>query len=126
MPTSSRSGVIASGNSHGFAVPDDFRVTGFDDVGVSFLAQPALTTVRQPVSQMTNTIVDIVLASFGGDGQTAYVVRRFKPTLVIRDSSPAQHRLGPADQRDCDDERVEDGLPGLMGSAEQERAWRED
>lgn len=82
-------GVIASGHSHGFAVPDDFRVTGFDDVGVSFLAQPALTTVRQPVALMTDAIVDIVLANFGGDGPTGYVVRRFKPTLVVRDSSPA-------------------------------------
>jgi LacI family transcriptional regulator len=83
-------GVIASIHSHGFAVPEDFRVTGFDDVGVSFLAQPALTTVRQPVSQMTDTIVEIVLARFGGDDQTGYVVRRFRPTLVVRDSSPAR------------------------------------
>ena len=82
-------GVIASGHSHGFAIPEDFRVTGFDDVGVSFLAQPTLTTVRQPVDQMTDTILDIVLASFDADGQTGYVVKRFKPTLVVRDSSPA-------------------------------------
>lgn len=82
-------GVIASAHSHGFAIPGDFRVTGFDDVGVSFLAQPALTTVRQPVDQMTDTIVDIVLASFAGDGHTEDVVKRFKPTLVVRESSPA-------------------------------------
>lgn len=83
-------GVIAAGHAHGFAVPDDFRVTGFDDVGVSFLAQPALTTVRQSVDQMTDTIVDIVFASFAGHGHIEDVVKRFKPTLVVRESSPAR------------------------------------
>lgn len=83
-------GVIAAGHAHGFAIPDDFRVTGFDDVGVSFLAQPALTTVRQPLDQMTDTIVEIVLASFDADSETDFVVKRFKPTLVIRDSSPGR------------------------------------
>ena len=49
-------GVIASVHAHHLAVPDDFRVTGFDDVGVSFLAHPALTTVRQIVDRMCDTI----------------------------------------------------------------------
>ena len=89
-------GVIASAHSHGFAIPEDFRVTGFDDVGVSFLAQPTLTTVRQPLDQMTDTILDIVLASFDADGQTGYVVKRFKPTLVVRDSSPAHDSVALA------------------------------
>jgi LacI family transcriptional regulator len=85
-------GVIASAHAHGFTVPEDFRVTGFDDAGVSFLAHPALTTVRQSVDQMTDTIVDIVRARFDGDDQPGYVVRRFKPTLAVRDSSPARTR----------------------------------
>ncbi len=81
-------GVISAVHAHGAAIPDDYRVTGFDDVGVSFLAQPALTTVRQPVDQMTDTIVNIVRASFDGSGQPGYVVLRLKPALVVRDSSP--------------------------------------
>lgn len=82
-------GVIASAQAHGLGVPEDFRVTGFDDVGVSFLAHPALTTVRQSVDQMTDAIVGIVRARFDGEDQSRHIVRRFKPTLVVRDSSPA-------------------------------------
>jgi LacI family transcriptional regulator len=82
-------GVIGAVHVRGATVPLDFRVTGFDDVGVSFLAQPTLTTVRQPVGQMTDAIVDVVRASFEGAGDTANVVRLFKPSLVIRESSPA-------------------------------------
>ncbi|MFH1474239.1 MAG: substrate-binding domain-containing protein, partial [Chloroflexota bacterium] len=69
--------------------PADFRVTGFDDAGVSFLAQPTLTTVRQPVAAMTQTIVEIFRSSFETGGSPPSVVRRFKPSLVIRESSPA-------------------------------------
>lgn len=80
-------GVIAGAHARRARIPGDFRVTGFDDVGVSQLAQPALTTVRQPVDEMTQTIVDIVRRSFDG-GQLRNVVRRFKPSLVVRSSSP--------------------------------------
>lgn len=80
-------GVIAAVHAHGATVPGDYRVTGFDGVGVSLLAQPPLTTVRQPVAEMTGAIVDIVHGAFEGSG-SGYVVRRFKPTLLVRESSP--------------------------------------
>lgn len=82
-------GVIAAVHMRGAAVPADFRVTGFDDVGVSFLAQPTLTTVRQPVAEMAETIADIFRSSFEADRNSPSVVRRFKPSLVVRESSPA-------------------------------------
>jgi len=82
-------GVIASVNAHSLSVPGDFRVTGFDDVGVSLLAQPGLTTVRQSVDEMCEAITAI-LGHSRSELQPAseLVVRRFKPSLVIRDSSP--------------------------------------
>jgi LacI family transcriptional regulator len=83
-------GVLAAAQAHGFLVPDDFRVTGFDGIGVTYLAYPTLTTVRQPVDQMTDTIVDIIRARFDGTGPPATVVERFKPTLILGESSPAQ------------------------------------
>ncbi|MDA8237901.1 MAG: LacI family DNA-binding transcriptional regulator [Chloroflexi bacterium] len=82
-------GVIAAVHAHGRAIPRDYRVTGFDGVGVTFLAQPPLTTVRQPVGQMTAAIVDIVRGAFDGGGTRDYVVRRFRPSLIVRESSPA-------------------------------------
>jgi len=82
-------GVMAAVHTRRLSVPGDFRVTGFDDAGVSFLAQPALTTVRQNVAEMCATIADIVRASFDQPpGRNDLVEQRFKPSLVIRGSSP--------------------------------------
>jgi len=81
-------GVIAAVHAHGYRVPEDFRVTGFDDVGVSFLAQPPLTTIRQSVDQMTGAIVDIVIAHFSDAETSARVTKKFRPRLIVRESSP--------------------------------------
>jgi LacI family transcriptional regulator len=82
-------GVIASVHMHGGSVPVDFRVTGFDDVGFSALARPTLTTIHQPLREMTDAIAEIIRASFDGGGLPDNVVRRFKPSLIVRESSPA-------------------------------------
>lgn len=85
-------GVVAGVQARGYRVPEDFRVIGFDDIGVSFLAQPALTSVRQPVSRMTSAIVDIVLGNLDNTpAATRSRTKRFKPDLVIRQSSPARN-----------------------------------
>lgn len=81
-------GAIAAVQKHHFRVPDDFRVTGFDDVGVSHLAHPPLTTVRQSVDQMTGSIVDIVTARFADAEPQEQIRMKFKPRLVVRASSP--------------------------------------
>lgn len=80
-------GVISVLLSGGYRIPEDFRVVGFDDVGVSYLAHPTLTTVRQPLAEMTEAIRDMV----AGETTPAPAKNRktlFEPTLVIRDSSP--------------------------------------
>lgn len=82
-------GVIAAVHTRGKRVPGNYHVIGFDGIGVASLAQPPLTTVRQPVAEMTNAIVDIVRSAFeNARGISGHVVRRFKPTLVISESSP--------------------------------------
>jgi LacI family transcriptional regulator len=82
-------GVIAGVQERGYRVPEDFRVVGFDDVGVSFLAHPALTSVRQPVDKMTATIVEMVMNSATGVDNVANQAKTiFKPDLIVRQSSP--------------------------------------
>lgn len=44
----------------GRSIPGDFRVIGFDGVGVTGYALPALTTVRQPVEAMSRAILDLI------------------------------------------------------------------
>ena len=78
-------GITSHLHAQGLRVPEDFRVIGFDGVGVSHLAHPTLTTVRQPVEAMSRAIVSIVGSEKVGDTQTI----RLEPELVVGESSPA-------------------------------------
>lgn len=80
-------GVISVLLSSGYRIPEDFRVIGFDDVGVSYLAHPTLTTIRQPVADMTDAIKRVV-AGEAPPGPRAEQKTLFEPTLVVRESSP--------------------------------------
>lgn len=78
-------GLLSRLQFRGFRVPEDFRVIGFDGVGVTPLAHPALTTIRQPVEAMAQAILDLVSA--GNRAERTDV--RLAPTLVVGPSSPA-------------------------------------
>lgn len=78
-------GLLGRLHSAGHRVPEDFRVIGFDGVGVTPFAQPALTTVRQPVEAMSQRILDVVLA-LPDDAQAREI--RLEPTLVVGATSP--------------------------------------
>ena len=45
----------------GRRVPDDVAVIGFDDIGAAALDNPPLTTVRQPLDEMTEAMTDLLL-----------------------------------------------------------------
>lgn len=70
----------------GVRIPDDFRIIGFDDVGVSYLAHPTLSTVRQPIAEMTAAIHALIEP--GRSRRPANGNRLYRPEWVARDSSP--------------------------------------
>ncbi|KLU08348.1 LacI family DNA-binding transcriptional regulator [Kocuria sp. SM24M-10] len=78
-------GLLGRLQSKGFQVPEDFRVIGFDGIGVTPLAYPELTTVRQPVEKMSHTILRLV--SEGPESGLQADIR-LEPSLVIGRSSP--------------------------------------
>lgn len=47
--------------AHGYRIPEDIAVAGFDDIYMSVLISPPLTTYRQPVSQMAEEAVKLLL-----------------------------------------------------------------
>jgi LacI family transcriptional regulator len=54
-------GVLHAARDRGLRVPDDLSVVGFDDIEPAILVAPALTTVRQPLSEMGRTAVDVLV-----------------------------------------------------------------
>ncbi len=57
------SGVLWALNKHGLKVPDDIAVAGFDDTMMARSVWPPLTTVRQPIDDMSAHSVDLLMES---------------------------------------------------------------
>lgn len=74
-------GAIEALRRAGRRVPEDVAVAGFDDSGLAETHTPPLTTVRQPWSEISSTMVDMVLDVVDGRPRDAVVL----PTaLVVR------------------------------------------
>lgn len=54
-------GAIRAINDTGKRVPDDYSLIGFDNIPLSKTVYPALTTMAQPIQQMAELIIDLLL-----------------------------------------------------------------
>lgn len=63
-------GAIDCLQARGFRVPQDFAVSGFDDIYQAAVNYPSLTTVRQPIESMANEAVRIAIEMLEGRLQT--------------------------------------------------------
>jgi DNA-binding LacI/PurR family transcriptional regulator len=69
---------------HGFLVPRDVGVVGYDDVELAQYFHPSLTTIRQPIIKAGEALVDALLAVMAGEHPTPPIL----PTeLIVRESS---------------------------------------
>jgi LacI family transcriptional regulator len=85
-------GVLAAAQRLGLSVPGELSIAGFDDSAAAGLVWPALTTVRQPMAQMAQAAVDLLLAGSRGDLDVAEGAeqRRVLPyDIIVRDSTSA-------------------------------------
>jgi LacI family transcriptional regulator len=79
-------GVIRVADRLGISVPDQLSVVGCDDIALAQQIYPALTTIHQPLSDMAETAVSMLIESRHGEvkpAQTAIV----PGTLRIREST---------------------------------------
>lgn len=78
-------GVIRAAGEHGLAVPRDLSVCGFDDTPIARHIYPALTTVRQPTSEMGRlaTLQLLERIRTPGAGRMVHV----EHTLLFREST---------------------------------------
>jgi DNA-binding LacI/PurR family transcriptional regulator len=69
----------------GRKVPDDVGVVGFDDVPFAEHTAPPLTTVRQPLAEMTKAMCDLLRKRIDGEGSDDDHV--IAPTTLVERSS---------------------------------------
>jgi len=85
-------GAIRALTKSGLKVPEHCSVTGFDDVALSAMSVPSLTTVRQPLETMGNLAVNNILEGINASQEKrdwAISHQRTSPELVIRESTRA-------------------------------------
>lgn len=71
---------------HGFAVPADVSVMGFDDIPFAKYSAPPLTTIAQPVDEIGATCATLLIDLI--EGSKPATMRQFLPhRLVIREST---------------------------------------
>jgi DNA-binding LacI/PurR family transcriptional regulator len=79
-------GALSALRDAGKRVPEDVAVVGFDDSSAALASRPKLTTIRQPVEEMTAAMVRLLVAGIDDRTRPATSIV-FEPTLVIRDSA---------------------------------------
>ena len=85
-------GAIRALTKAGVKVPEQCSVIGFDDVALSALSAPSLTTVRQPLEAMGNLAVNIIMEAVNAvqeKREWSITHQRVTPELVIRESTRA-------------------------------------
>lgn len=78
--------VIKTLQDHGFSVPEDISVIGFDGLRAGFMTMPHITTVTQPLELIGQRVIDIVNQKIVYP-DTAPVQEIVPVELVIRGSS---------------------------------------
>lgn len=78
-------GVMQVAYEMGIAVPDQLSIVGFDDSSIARMVSPQITTIRQPIFEMTRDAVDMLLHQIE-NGETTRS-RRISHQLIVRQSS---------------------------------------
>jgi len=78
-------GAMRAIEASGRRVFDDIAVVGFDDIGDAELARPALTTVRQPISELGTTMTTRLLERIEGKQPIRATVLPVE--LIVRESA---------------------------------------
>lgn len=79
-------GVLGEFRRRHVRVPDDVLITGFDDIRFAGLADPPLTTIRQPHDQLASECIRLMDAR-AADPETPIQRIAIAPALVVREST---------------------------------------
>lgn len=79
-------GIMDAAKSRGIRIPEEFGIVGYDDIYISNLTTPSLTTVRQPIAQMGMRSFDLLMEMIEGKTGSESKIISFEPELIVRES----------------------------------------
>ncbi|MFC5407163.1 LacI family DNA-binding transcriptional regulator [Cohnella soli] len=77
--------IIQACHRMGKNLPADMKVIGYDDVAVASLVWPRLSTIRQPIREMSEYTIELIAKQI--EGEEVPMIHSFPVTLVERDST---------------------------------------
>ena len=80
-------GAMSAIRDAGARVPDDIALVGFDNVPITALLQPALTTMAMPLTEFGETAARLLEQQLSLGGRHSPVHLAFSAELVVRESS---------------------------------------
>lgn len=82
-------GIIAEAKKYGVKVPEELAVIGFDDQPIAELIDPAITTVHQPIEEMGDKAIKIMISKINNEQPLEYESYVFPLELIKRKSTMA-------------------------------------
>jgi DNA-binding LacI/PurR family transcriptional regulator len=84
--------LIAIGAMHackelGLSIPANIAITGFDDIQIARLVNPALTTLRQPQDRIAREAVELLIERINNKDLSQPRRLSYDPELIVRDST---------------------------------------
>ncbi|MEG1756989.1 MAG: substrate-binding domain-containing protein, partial [Oscillospiraceae bacterium] len=83
--------VIKAANRYGLSVPDDVAVVGFDNIDVSMMSSPTITTVNQPKFQLGYTACEFLVDRINRPENQSNTIL-LNTELIVRESSSIDKR----------------------------------
>ncbi|MDO3675627.1 LacI family DNA-binding transcriptional regulator [Paenibacillus ehimensis] len=66
-------------------IPQAMKIVGYDDVGIATLVSPRLTTIRQPIREMSECAIELIVKQL--EGEKVSMINSFPVTLMQRDTT---------------------------------------
>ncbi|KXG10082.1 LacI family DNA-binding transcriptional regulator [Anoxybacillus rupiensis] len=86
-------GIISEANKHGCSIPEQLAVVGFDNQEITELIEPTITTVYQPVEQMAQKALEIMVEKIHSRKYRCREVYEFPLELIVRESTVSSNKL---------------------------------
>ncbi|WP_019637280.1 LacI family DNA-binding transcriptional regulator [Paenibacillus fonticola] len=67
------------------SVPDEIKIIGYDDVKVASLVSPRLSTIRQPIREMSECSIDLIVKQI--NGEVVPQMNKFPVSLIERETT---------------------------------------
>ncbi|SFD20312.1 LacI family transcriptional regulator [Clostridium uliginosum] len=68
----------------GYRVPKDISILGYDNINISYILEPELTTIAQPIYEMGQSACELLVNMI--NGTTENLTISLDPTLIERDT----------------------------------------